>query len=212
MAAVNRIRRVVHRVGLVLVCSGILSTVRAGQATPVAVIKGWVGQNQGAGTDHAGSVVWVDDIPGEFPAPTAHAILDQKDMRFIPHILTILVGTTVDFPNSDPVFHNVFSISPLKRFNLGLYSKGHVPTIMFDKPGIISILCNVHPEMLAFIVVLKTPFFAVPGPDGDFIIRNIPSGSRTVRYWPEDGRTQERRVTLATGSVQMVDFRTEHGR
>jgi plastocyanin len=157
-------------------------------------------------------VVWVDDIPGEFPAPTAHAILDQKDMRFIPHILTILVGTTVDFPNSDPVFHNVFSISPLKRFNLGLYSKGHVPTIMFDKPGIISILCNVHPEMLAFIVVLKTPFFAVPGPDGDFIIRNIPSGSRTVRYWPEDGRTQERRVTLATGSVQMVDFRTEHGR
>ena len=185
MVAVNRTRRHARNVGLVLACSGLLSTVRAGQATSVATIKGWIGQNRGGGSDHAASVVWVDDVPGEFPAPKAHAVLDQKNMRFIPHILTILVGTTVDFPNSDPVFHNVFSISPLKQFNLGLYSKGHVPRIMFDKPGIVSILCNVHSEMSVHIVVLKNPFFAVPGPG--FIIRNVPSGNRIVRYWSENG-------------------------
>ena len=206
MVPVKRMRRITRNAVMVLACSGILTTVLAGQATPAATIQGWVRQNRGAGTERAGSVVWVDDIPGEFPAPKAHAILDQKNMRFIPHILTILAGTTVDFRNSDPLLHNVFSISPAKQFNLGLYPRGRVPAILFDKPGIVAILCKVHPEMSAYIIVLKNPFFAVPGLDGHFIIGNVPSGNRLVRCWSEDGRIQERRVTLVAGSVQTVDF------
>jgi plastocyanin len=188
---------------LVLACCGILSTRVAGQAIPTATIEGRVGTHQSGKTD---CLVWVDDIPGGYPAPNAHAILDQKSMRFIPHTLPILVGTTVDFRNSDSFLHNVFSISPAKQFNLGLYPTGRVPAILFDKPGIVAILCNVHPEMSAYIVVLKTPFFAAPGPDGHFIIRNVPSGSRLVRYWSEGGGIQERRVTLVAGTVQTVDF------
>lgn len=206
MVPVNRSRRVARNLALVLACSGILSTRVAGQAIPAATIEGRVGNRPDGRPDRLGSVVWVEDIPGEFPAPKAHAILGQKNMRFIPRILTILVGTTVDFPNSDPLLHNVFSISPAKQFNLGLYPRGRVPTILFDKPGIVAILCNVHPEMSAHIIVLKNPFFAAPGPEGHFIIRNVPSGSRLVRCWSEDGRTQERRVTLVAGTVQTVDF------
>jgi len=206
MVPVNRSWRVARNLALVLTCSGTLRTHVAGQAIPVATIEGRVGNRPGGRPDRLGCVVWVDDIAGEFPAPKQHAILNQKNMRFIPHILPILVGTTVDFPNSDSFLHNVFSTSPVKQFNLGLYPRGRVPKILFDKPGIVAILCNVHPEMSAYIIVLKTPFFAAPGPEGHFIIPNVPSGSRLVRCWSEDGRTQERRVTLVAGTVQTVDF------
>jgi plastocyanin len=206
MGPVNRTQRVVRNIAVVLAYFGILSTAGAGQAIPGVTIEGRVANRPGGTPHRVGWVVWVDDITGEYPAPKAHAILDQKSMRFIPHILPILVGTTVDFLNSDSFLHNVFSISPAKQFNLGLYPTGRVPTILFDKPGIVAILCNVHPEMSAYIIVLKTPFFAVPGPDGHFIIRNVPSGNRLVRCWSEDGRIQERRVTLVAGTVQTVDF------
>jgi plastocyanin len=193
--------------------------VLAAQAPPAATITGWVGVNSVHGTERPASVVWVDNIPGDIPAPKTHAILNQTNMRFVPRILTILVGTTVDFPNSDPFVHNVFSISPAKRFNLGLYSKERVPSVTFDKPGVVSVFCNVHLEMSAYIIVLKNVFFAIPGSDGAFIIRNVPPGRRTVRYWTEDseswavdGRIQERVVTLDSGSAQTVDFRTAHGR
>jgi plastocyanin len=191
---------------LMVACCGILRTRAAGQAIPATTIEGRVGSRPSGKPERLGSVVWVDDITGEYPAPTAHALVNQKSMRFIPHVLPILVGTMVDFLNSDSFLHNVFSISPAKQFNLGLYPTGRVPSILFDKPGIVAILCNVHPEMSAYIIVLKTPFFAAPGPEGHFIIRNVPSGNRLVRCWSEDGRIQERRVTLIAGTVQTVDF------
>lgn len=195
-----------RHVGAVLACSGMLTAVAADQAAPVATIEGRVATLPHERLDRQGWVVWVDEIPGEFPPPEAHAILGQKGLSFIPHILPVLVGTTIDFPNGDPFGHNVFSISPAKQFNLGLYPKGRVPTVLFDKPGIVAVLCNVHPEMSAYIIVLKTPFFAVAGRDGHFIIRNVPSGSRLVRCWSEDGKIQERKVVLVAGTVQQVDF------
>ncbi|MGD1094496.1 MAG: hypothetical protein ABSB35_21205 [Bryobacteraceae bacterium] len=198
--------RIARNAGAVLACFGMLSAVPAEQATSVATIEGRVGTLPHERLGGLGWVVWIDDIPGEFPPPEDHAILGQKSLSFIPHILPILVGTTIDFPNGDPFGHNVFSISPAKKFNLGLYPKGRVPTVLFDKPGIVAVLCNVHPEMSAYIIVLKTPFFAVAGPDGHFIIRNVPSGSRLVRCWSEDGKIQERKVTLGAGTVQTIDF------
>lgn len=206
MVPVNRSQRVARKLLLALACCGISSTRVVGQAISVATIEGRVENCPGGNQDRLGCVVWVEDITGEFPAPKQHAILNQKNLRFVPHILPILVGTTVEFPNGDSLLHNVFSISPAKQFNLGLYPKGRVPTILFDKPGIVVTLCNVHPEMSAYIIVLKNPFFEAPGPDGRFIIRNVPSGNRLVRCWSEDGRTRERRVALVAGTIQTVDF------
>lgn len=201
----DRIGRIVRNT-VALACSGMLTAVGAEQASPVATIEGRVGTLPHERLARLGWVVWIDDVPAEFPPPEAHAVLGQKSMSFIPHILPILVGTTVDFPNGDPFGHNVFSISPAKRFNLGLYPQGRVPTVLFDKPGIIAVMCNVHPNMSAYIIVLKTPFFAVADLDGHFIIRNVPSGSRLVRCWSEDGRIQDRRVTLVAGTVRSIDF------
>jgi plastocyanin len=173
-------------------------------AAAPATIQGQVSGAEGA--LRSGRVVWIEEIPGEFPPPKAHSVMDQKDLRFVPHVLAILVGTVVDFPNSDPLLHNVFSVSQAKRFNLGLYAKGHAASVVFDKPGVVPILCSVHPEMSAYIVVLRTPFFAVTGPDGRFAIRNVPPGAHTVHCWSEDGRTEQRAVTVQPGGVETIAF------
>jgi plastocyanin len=165
------------------------------------------GQVSGAETaNRSDRVVWIEEVQGEFPPPKEHRVMDQKDLRFVPHVLAILVGTVVDFPNSDPLLHNVFSASQAKRFNLGLYAKGHAASVVFDKPGVVPILCSVHPEMSAYIVVLRTPFFAVTGADGRFAIRNVPPGAHSVHCWSEDGRTEQRTVTVQPGGVETIAF------
>ncbi len=161
---------------------------------------------QGTTTDLSSFVLSVEDIEGYFPVPAQHASIDQKQLRFMPHVLPILVGTTVEFPNSDPLLHNVFSISETKRFNLGLYGRGTVRRITFDKPGVVELLCNVHLEMSGFIVVLKNPYFARTDPDGSFRIGEVPPGPHRVRCWHERLPAQERTVNVpSTGSVHM-DF------
>ena len=132
--------------------------------------------------------------------------MDQKDLTFVPHVLVIQVGTTVEFPNSDSVSHNVFSIADAKRFNLGLYRRGAVRKVKFDKPGVVELLCNVHLEMSAYIVVVKNPYFARTGFDGTYRIDNIPAGRHRVRCWHQRFPARERAVQVPeTGSVR-VDF------
>ncbi len=130
-------------------------------------------------------VVTVDDLDGPLPSSDATATIDQRGLRFVPHVLVVRVGTTVNFPNSDPLAHNVFSISPAKRFNLGLYGRGTVRHIRFDRPGVVQLLCNVHQEMSAFIVVVKNPYYARPDEDGSFRIAGVPAGKHRLRCWHE---------------------------
>lgn len=111
------------------------------------------------------------------------AILDQKDMTFRPHVLPILVGETVDFPNSDPLFHNVYSSSEAKAFNLGMYPQGQSKQEAFERPGIVELRCNVHSEMQAFVVVKNNPYFASVRSDGSFLIQNAPAGNHTIQAW-----------------------------
>ena len=152
------------------------------------------------------AVISVEDIEGPWPAPGQIAVLDQKDLRFIPHVLAIPAGTTVEFPNTDPVSHNVFSISEAKRFNLGLYRRGAIRRVTFDRPGVVEVLCNVHLEMDAYIVVLKNLYFARIAPDGTYSIPNVPAGQHRVRCWHPRLAAQERLVQVPeTGSVT-VDF------
>ena len=160
----------------------------------------------GPTADLSNFVISVEDIEGSFPAPEQPAVMEQKELRFVPHVLVVQVGTTVEFPNSDPLSHNVFSISEAKRFNFGLYTRGTIRRLKFEKPGVVELLCNVHLEMSAYIVVVKNPYFARTGPDGAFRIDGVPAGRHRLRHWHERYAAQERTVQVPeTGSVT-VDF------
>jgi plastocyanin len=147
--------------------------------------------------DSSNVVVYIDKVSGKaFQPPPKPVVLDQINLTFVPHVLPVLAGTTVAFPNSDEVRHNVFSPSPPKRFNLGTYPRGVTRTVTFDKPGEVALLCNVHAEMSAYVVVLETPFFAVTGKDGSFSIAGVPPGQHTVKVWHEKVRPATAEVTV----------------
>ena len=169
----------------------------AGRAT-AGTLEGRV-QTRHPKLDLAGFVVYVDDVDGRFPPPDRVVVMDQQGLRFVPHVLAIQAGTTVEFANNDPLAHNVFSISSPKRFNLGLYGRGTSRRVKFDQPGVVQLLCNVHQEMSAFIVVVKAPYFARTEKDGSFHIDNVPAGRRRVRIWHEgmDERSYEIEVAAA---------------
>ncbi len=151
-------------------------------------------------------VVYLQDVPGTFKPSEKHPRIDQKDLIFIPHVLPVIVGTKVDFGNSDTVRHNVFSPSKAKRFNLGIYGSGKVREVTFDKPGIVTILCNVHTEMSAFIVILENPYFTLTGPEGEFTINNIPPGTYTIKTWHEKLKEQEQEITLKQDEGMTINF------
>lgn len=161
---------------------------------------------RGSATDLSNFVISVEDIEGSFPATKEPAVMDQKELRFAPHVLAIQVGTTVEFPNTDPVSHSVFSISETKRFNLGLYSRGALRRIKFDKPGVVELLCNVHLEMGAYIVVVKNPYFVRSGSDGSYRIAGVPAGQHRLRCWHEHFPSEERIVQVPEAGSVTVDF------
>jgi plastocyanin len=133
----------------------------------------------------ADAVVYVDRIAGQtFPPPAAHARIDQKGMQFIPRVRPVLIGTTVDFLNSDAVLHNVFSPDACAdKFNLGTWPQGQSKSYTFKKECSAALLCKVHPEMEGFALVLPTPYFAVTSADGSYAISGVPDGSYTVKVW-----------------------------
>ncbi len=134
----------------------------------------------------ADAVVWLTSYETRSPAaPGPAARLLQKSKQFVPHVVAITAGTTVEFPNLDPFFHDVFSIYHGKPFDLGLYESGSSRKVAFTKPGVSYIFCNIHPEMSAVIVALQTPYFAQTNPDGSFEITNIPAGRYKLRVWHE---------------------------
>ena len=148
------------------------------------------------------SVVYVDTISGKtFPAPTQHPVIDQKGLVFQPHLTAVQVGTTVDFLNSDSVAHNVFwtSIGGNKKLNhnLGTWPKGERKSFKFDTPGAVPILCNVHPEMSAYLVVVPTPYFATSDQAGNYKNENVPDGSYTVIAWHEGAKNQSKPVAVS---------------
>jgi plastocyanin len=139
------------------------------------------------------SVVYVDTIPGKtFPAPEKHVVIDQKGLLFQPHVVVVLVGTTVDFLNSDNVAHNVFwpAVSGDKKagHNLGTWPKGQTKSYKFDKAGVVPLLCNVHPEMSGYVIVAPTPYFAQTDAQGNYKIADVPDGDYKVVAWHEGAK------------------------
>jgi len=156
------------------------------------------------------SVVYVDSIPGKtFPASTKDPLIDQRGLKFNPTVLVVQQGTTVDFQNDDTVQHNVFwpSISGNKKegHNLGTWPKGEKRSFKFDQPGVVPLLCNVHPEMAGYIIVSPTPYFAETDAGGNFKIENVPDGKYKVVAWHEGMKTQTKPVDVAgTGKVEFT--------
>jgi len=155
--------------------------------------------------------VYVDVIADKkFDPPKDHVVVDQRKMAFLPHVVAVQQGTTVDFLNSDSVGHNVYwpSISGNKKLshNLGTWPKGEKKPFQFNDLGTASLLCNVHPEMSGYIVVVPTPYFAVTDKDGNFEIKNIPAGKYTLKTWSEDGKptAQAVDVSAATATAELT--------
>ena len=153
-------------------------------------------------------VVFIEEVNGNnYPAPEEKGILDQLNLTFVPHVIAVQKGTSIDFPNSDLVRHNLFSPPECcQQFNLGTYDVGVVKTIKFDKVCDVPLLCNVHAEMSAFVVVLKNPYFSVTGRDGVFKIENVPPGTYKVSAWHEKLRTVTKDVTVESGKTSNVDY------
>lgn len=152
-------------------------------------VTGKVEFSNTAKPDSSGVVVWLDPVgtlPEAKPAVhSQHQQLLQKNKTFLPHLLVVEVGSTVDFPNQDPFFHNVFSLFEGKRFDLGLYEAGATRPVVFNKLGISYIFCNIHPEMSAVVIALKTPYYAISGRNGTIEIPNVLSGKYELHVWHE---------------------------
>ena len=150
--------------------------------------------------------VYVDTISGKtFAPPSKPAVQDQKHMTFVPHVLVVLKGTTVQFLNSDPVGHNVYwpSVSGNKKLahNMGTWPQGQQKSFTFNDLGVASLLCNVHPEMSGYVVVVSTPYFAVTNKEGEFEIKDVPDGSYTLKTWSEEAKPATQSVTVAGEST-----------
>jgi plastocyanin len=142
------------------------------------------------------AVIWIES---DRPTSAMKVKVEQKDKTFLPHITVVTTGSTVSFPNRDDLFHNVFAEYRAKKFDLGMYPKGQTRSVVFDKTGVVSVLCNVHSNMSAYVVVVDTPFFAKTNAKGAFSIPNAPSGKHQVKIWHESGILDTQSLEIGPG-------------
>jgi plastocyanin len=180
-----------------------------------------VGKATDQSASSAGVVVWLTPLsPGmaevvSRPRP-GHYRLVQKDKKFTPHLLVIPTGSTVDFPNLDPFFHNVFSLFNGKRFDLGLYESGSSRTVHFDHDGVSYIFCNIHPEMSAVIITVSTPYFGISPADGNITLQGVPPATYEMHVWAEGGSANDlnalsRRVVVNSSQRELgvIDIKVD---
>src|SRR5256885_17136762 len=151
-------------------------------------------------------VVYVRDPGYRGPLATRRVELGQQNESFVPHVLAITKGSTVDFPNNDPFFHNVFSLSSAASFNLGRYPRGQSRPAKFAKAGLVKVFCDIHSHMSASILVLDHPYFTIPGADGNYELRNVPVGQYTVVGWHERVGERSAAVRVEAGRQTTLDL------
>ena len=153
------------------------------------------------------AVVYLD---GSFPQPDSLPAkqVTQKDLTFIPALLPVRAGTKVEFPSLDDTYHNIFSYSPAKRFDLGRYRPDErpVPSQVFDKSGLVTLRCDIHEHMRGLILVLNTPYFVMTDTNGQFRLSGLPAGRYTLKAWIDSRTTREKPVDLKNGQTLRVDF------
>jgi plastocyanin len=187
----------------------LVESVYGGEAIKAGMVKGTITMGGKPASD---AVVSVEGLPQESLRPQLsndkfkRAFMDQRDIKFIPRVLPVLVGTRVDFRNNDKTFHNVFSTSEAKKFDIGLQPPGKTRSVAFDKPGVVRILCNVHPDMEGFIVVKGHPYFSAADKQGSYQINAVPVGKYRLDIWHPDFGTQVLPFELVReGEVLAID-------
>lgn len=163
-------------------------------------------QQSGGGGERVMAVVYLEDQPSlpEPDPPGEEPVMNQVDKTIVPHILPVTVGTTVRFPNSDDIYHNLFSLSPARKFDLGRYASGQEKEVTFRDVGEVRVFCDIHPHMNAVILVLPNEYYAEVGPDGSFRIEDVPAGTYRLHAWHES--LQEQVITVEVpeeGEVQV---------
>jgi plastocyanin len=153
-------------------------------------------------------VVYLDPTPvlTAFPKTPTRARMDQRDEQFMPRILAITTGSIVEFPNNDTTFHNVFSLSRARTFDLGRYPPGKNGAIRFDRPGVVPVFCDIHSHMSAYILVFDHPFFAVSDTSGRYAIHDVPAGTYVLSVWSELGRAEPRRIAVGADATVEADM------
>jgi len=192
--------------------AGVFALGMSGTAASAATVVARV-INQ-AGKPVEGAVVSVERTgQGAQPAKAgAMATMSQQDRQFMPFVLPVQVGTTVEFPNEDPFRHQVYSFSAAKKFELPLYGRSEVAKVVFDKEGVVTLGCNIHDNMLAYIYVVGTPYFNTAANDGKATVGQLPAGNYTVKVWHPGEKTGERvtkELTLAAGDTADVELKIE---
>ena len=153
-------------------------------------------------------VVYIDQ-PGlsrNQPPENARKVIIQKDGTFSPHVLPVLIGTTVEWPNNDEIYHNVFSMSEPKPFDLGIYKSKETKRVTFDKSGRVDVFCSIHTKMNAIVLVLENPFFATTDKNGNFTITNVPAGKYPLKAWHERLPGQVKNITVTESGETTVEF------
>lgn len=153
-------------------------------------------------------LVYLTDHPNlpAAPPPSENPVMNQIDLEIVPDFLAVPVGTTIDFPNSDEVYHNLFSVSSPARFDLGRYSQGKIKDVTFREPGEVRIFCDIHPHMSAIVMVMPNAFHTVVREDGSFQLEGIPAGEYEVRVWHESLGEQLKRVSIPDSGSSSVSF------
>jgi plastocyanin len=166
-----------------------------------------VSRPQPKGSEIANVIVFLKDLPPRRtdPAPM-HATITQKDEAFVPRVVAITKGSTIDFPNTDPFFHNVFSLSKGAIFDLGRYPKGESKGRRFPNAGLVKVYCHIHSHMTAAIMVFDHPFFRIPAADGTFTLDDVPAGNYQISAWHERIGESTNTIKVEPGRTARVDF------
>ncbi|HEY5951824.1 MAG TPA: carboxypeptidase regulatory-like domain-containing protein [Kofleriaceae bacterium] len=155
-------------------------------------------------SDKKGVVVYLENVPGTPPTPKDHAVIRQREKQFEPPLTIVVKGTTIDFPNEDKIFHNVFSVSRPARFDLGLYKSGTAKSVEMKRAGTVDVYCNIHPEMIAKVKVLDNAYYTITGSNGGFVIDNVPAGEYPVVAWLPSGDEVKGKVVVKPGETAEV--------
>ena len=205
-AQVPQVPRVVRVPQVLIAASGVLIA-----ATAAADVSGRVDVRTAAGSSPAATIVYAEPVDRAAPSRAVAARLLQKGKTFSPAVMVVPVGSTVDFPNQDPIFHNVFSLSSPAPFDLGLYRAGDTRKRTFNQPGTYRVFCNIHPQMTAFIVVVPTPYVTIARSDGRYSL-DLPPGSYRVTARSERATPTSVDVTVKAGSETVPELKLDESR
>jgi plastocyanin len=198
----------------VVLIAPVLALAVAGLTASLALTKSTNGGVKGriditvggvAKTNKAGAVVYLENVPGAPPKPK-NATIRQREKQFDPPLTIVVKGTTVDFPNEDKIFHNVFSVSRPARFDLGLYKSGTQKSVEMKRPGTVDVYCNIHPEMVAKVKVLDNAFYTITGADGAFTIEGVPEGEYPIVAWLATGDEVKGTVKIQAGKMAELNL------